>query len=891
MRTKKSSSLKRPQLRRCGTCEKVGHNTSTCPVKISSRKRSTTKKPTLNKTVQKNTTSPIKTPGGSPLKFFIHHVNSTPSPSPHLTDLKQKQQDLWNKIETLAPEKDASPLYHTYHKLPSSPPELNTPLLPSTIQKQSFKQSRLHKLSIFDSLKKVTTFVFKSSKKPSLSLEKNIVKNLKPVALKKSVRSFDPHLSFANISSTLKNWTENFSSSLYAIATFPKRLATQKVGIVLALCLVVALILPSTARSYYSNLQATKNTVAENSTAGFMALQESTAALLSAHLPEAQASTLQALERFNTAVTTMEQNHQLLQKIVSVIPVVKNEVQSRQKLILAGQEITLGNTYLIKGISELATTPSTTLTEQLNHIITHLKAAIPNYNQALENLSAVDPAQLPLEYQTTFKDFKLLFEASVHDFKNLADLGDSLQEIFGGKGLRRYLLVFQNSDELRPTGGFMGSFAELDVKDGKIIKFTIPPGGTYDIQGQLNEFVEPPTPLLIANKRWEFQDANWFPDFPASAEKINWFYRHAGRGSTDGVIAINSSVLLRLLSIMGPVTDEKRGVTLTAENAIPLIQTIVEEGPEKKEHRPKQILSDLAPQFLTYLKNLKPNDLMPILVNLKEALDQKEIQAYFADQTTEEQIKSFGWAGQILSSKPYQDYLMVVNTNLQGQKTDAKIKQTIHHQAVVQPDGSIIDNVYLTREHTGNANEKLYGKPNISYLRIYVPQGSELLEARGFSWPDERTFKVPDQWSKKDADLVKNIQELSVEQNSGTQITNEFAKTSFGNWVITEPGETSQVQFSYRLPFKITDVPSSASEKTDKWISLFSNPTQVATYQLITQHQSGTNSALESQIIFPTGWSPIWNDGTDMELAKNGASITKSSLVNDSMWSLAMKKE
>ena len=95
----------------------------------------------------------------------------------------------------------------------------------------------------------------------------------------------------------------------------------------------------------------------------------------------------------------------------------------------------------------------------------------------------------------------------------IVSLSSALDSVFGDKQLKRYLIVFQNNNEIRPTGGFMGSFALVDIQKGKILNIDIPGGGTYDLKGQMKKEVEPPLPLQLSNNRWEFQDANWFPDF------------------------------------------------------------------------------------------------------------------------------------------------------------------------------------------------------------------------------------------------------------------------------------------------------------------------------------------------------------------------------------------
>lgn len=522
----------------------------------------------------------------------------------------------------------------------------------------------------------------------------------------------------------------------------------------------------------------------------------------------------------------------------------------------------------------------------MHTVLDTIHLALPNYQKAQDNLEKVDSTAVPVEYQAQFNNFKQLLSGLVRDFTTVDQLGSSFLDIFGTKGSRRYLLVFQNPHEIRPTGGFMGSFAVMDIKDGEITKLDVPAGGTYDLQGSLKKFVEPPTPLLLANKRWEFQDANWFPDFPTTADNILWFYRNSYGVTADGVIAVNATVLERLLTVLGPVTDGKRDVTITAKNALPTLQKIVEEGPEKKDNKPKQIIADLAPTLLNGIKTADSQTILPLLTQLQEAIEQKEIQAYFTDEATEASIKDLGWSGSIMPITASQDYLMVVNTNIQGEKSDAVMKQAISHQAVVSADGSIITTITITREHTGKADNTLYGHANIDYLRVYVPEGSELISASGFTWPDEKAFRVPEKWYTANTLLATTEQEQGMDQKSGTRITHEFSKTAFGNWVITEPGTKSQVTFTYRLPFKL----ASGRSSTTGWQKILSPLDQaMMQYQLVVQKQSGVKTLFDSQIIFSDTWKPYWQEGTNMTLATNGARIAPSELTKDSVWSLMMR--
>ena len=107
------------------------------------------------------------------------------------------------------------------------------------------------------------------------------------------------------------------------------------------------------------------------------------------------------------------------------------------------------------------------------------------------------------------------------------------------------------------------------------------------------------------------------------------------------------------------------------------------------------------------------------------------------------------------------DYLMVVAANISGGKTDSVIRQELYHQAEIQADGSILDSVIISRRHFGPVDRDFTDQPNRSYLRVYVPLGSELVKAAGFNQPDQKEFK-------KNENFLDLSEDLEAEFNAQT---------------------------------------------------------------------------------------------------------------------------
>jgi hypothetical protein len=400
---------------------------------------------------------------------------------------------------------------------------------------------------------------------------------------------------------------------------------------------------------------------------------------------------------------------------------------------------------------------------------------------------------------------------------------DTLGTMLGAENKMRYLAVFQNNTELRPTGGFLGSFAEMDVQRGEVVRMFVPGGGTYDVQGQLQAFVAAPGPLQLLKARWEFQDANWFPDFPTSAKKLRWFYTEAGGPTTDGVVAVNATFVADLLRLLGPVEMPEYGRTFDAENFIFETQKIVELEYDRSENAPKEVIGDLAPILLKRIQEADVQTLLAVVDLVSRGLEEKDIQLNFREDDLQTAAEDFGWSGSLKQTNG--DYLMVVNTNLGGGKTDGVIDQDIQVNVQVNDDGSSVNTVTVTKTHRGMKTALFTGNNNVDYLRLYVPRGSQLLSADGFEIPPDDLFD---------------------------------GKTVFGNWMQTASGEVETVTFKYLVPASIfTD---QASQSWSDQIKHKLGLPELGEYTMLIQKQSGVVSRTTTvNVSLPDGLTPLWS--------------------------------
>jgi len=545
-------------------------------------------------------------------------------------------------------------------------------------------------------------------------------------------------------------------------------------------------------------------------------------------------------------------------------------VKAGENLAQAGQSFSkIANLFLLEKLSDYFSGGQPSLTQKIVEAKKEIKLAQKYLTQANQSLSQVRSSDLPAELAPKTEELKKSLPAVVQATGQLESWSDVFLGVLGHEKAKKYLLVFQNNSEARATGGFIGTYGVVDFDEGRLKNLFI--DGIFNLDGQLYEKVIPPRPIQKISTAWSTHDANWFADFPTSAKKIMSFYEKAGGQTVDGVISLTPTIIERLLALTGPISLPQYNIVLDQNNFLEAVQYKVEVDYDKRLNQPKKILADFAPLFLEKLWQVWPGKYQEIFKVFVDSLTEKQVLFYFSNASLEVAFKEQGWTGEILNTE--KDYLSVVNTNINGFKTDKVIEQKIYHKAEVKEDGSIIDTVKIIRIHQGGqASYDWYNKVNANYLRVYVPLGSKLLSAQGqtlegYAPPIDYTA----QSFKSDADVLAQEQGMTTDQ-SGTQLFMESGKTVFGNWVYVSPGETVELVYQYLLPFKIN-----LQQESDS-------------YSLLAQKQAGAfGGHFESSLNLPLGVQINWQYPEDMQLSGQEVKFI-SDLTRDRFYGLVFRQ-
>jgi len=362
-----------------------------------------------------------------------------------------------------------------------------------------------------------------------------------------------------------------------------------------------------------------------------------------------------------------------------------------------------------------------------------------------------------------------------------------LKPLLGYPDEKRYLLLFQNDAELRPTGGFLTAYAILSVYKGNF-----KPLGSFDIytlDAKFGNRLPPPEPIKKYHKNvfyWYLRDMNLSPDFKEFIQTFWPNYKKAGGQDVDGIIAVDTKFLVDLLRVLGPIGVADWG-KFSAENDPRCNCPQVFYELESQISKPVGTLRTerkavLGPLMHSILLNVmqSPRKKWPEFFNIAfKNIQEKHILFYFFNEELQKTIEFLNAGGRI---KDYDgDYFHINDCNFAGAKSNMFIRVNVNQEIKVESNGEVIKTVTVDYKNPAppsncnlEAGELCLNGLYRNWVRVYVPKGSELLEVKG-SEVEAKTYE----------ELGKTVFEAF-----------------YGDKAPLRPQGKAQLVFKYKLPFK-----------------------------------------------------------------------------------------
>lgn len=464
----------------------------------------------------------------------------------------------------------------------------------------------------------------------------------------------------------------------------------------------------------------------------------------------------------------------------------------------AGKEISLALAPLLEDSQEGEA--SLSLPERVSQV---MQSGEERFTVAIQDIDRADQMRSRIQPELLPDSLRLLYLKLDDKFEILTaavQLLSASPQLTGANEAKSYLVLAQNRDELRATGGFISGIGLVTIEDGKILKFSL--GDSYAIDDFSKPYPQPPEALkrFMLADYWVTRDANWSPDFPSAAQEAQKLYTLSTGIETQGVIAFNQLALENILKVIGAVVVPGTDEPVTAENVEEYMRRAWAPAPEEglsEEwwlHR-KDFMQLLGSVILEKVFTLSNQDqLLNLAKTVVALLDQGQMLMYFNDPSAQAALEKGGWDGGVHAGSG--DYLYLVDSNVGFNKVDSVIQRSIAYQVdlsdMAHPTGQVI----MTYQHTGRGNQTCkqeisYGEGTyqdmqercyLDYWRLYVPDGTTLLNSTAQAVPADQLLNGIG-WSG---------QVESIPGENGLQV--------YAGLLMLPIGKSTQVAVSYSLP-------------------------------------------------------------------------------------------
>ncbi len=298
-------------------------------------------------------------------------------------------------------------------------------------------------------------------------------------------------------------------------------------------------------------------------------------------------------------------------------------------------------------------------------------------------------------------------------------------DIMAQNAEKKYLLLFANNMELRPGGGFIGSYAIVRVKDLSIQELKV--YDVYDADGQLKIHIPPPKPIekYLSQPHWFLRDSAFSGDFFENyTQALGFLQKEMGETGFDGGVLITTSAIQNILAAAGNLYIPDFKEIVNKDNFYLKAQIYAEKEFFPGSQQKKRFLSAVLDQLLISTDSISP---AVFLEMLQKSLNEKQIVAYSNNTSVQNLIDSQYWSGRTIlpnctTAQPncVTDYLYPLEANLGVNKANFFVSRSISLAVTLSPDGTISNHLTVQLK-----NDSLYdvfpGGSYKNYFQVLLP--------------------------------------------------------------------------------------------------------------------------------------------------------------------------
>ena len=303
----------------------------------------------------------------------------------------------------------------------------------------------------------------------------------------------------------------------------------------------------------------------------------------------------------------------------------------------------------------------------------------------------------------------------------------NLPRIFGVYQPTKVLVLLQNNNELRPTGGFMGSYATFTIDKFKINYFRT--YDIYDADGHVPNYVTPPEAIQTAFQlgSWRLRDANWDPDFPQSAKTILWFLEQAGIETPEILAAVNLSAVEKLFNILPhDLYLSDYDLNVSADTLWDIAQQHSQSDFFPGSKQKKVFIYDLSKELINEFTKLSIANKVKFVSTLTGIFKDKDVQVYSVNSEIQKTFSDLGWDGSLKKSICPEliplctpERIEIVEANLGSNKSNCCVTRKVKLE--VEKNGQDINHkLKITFSNQDNGQNKKWGGRYLANIRLFI---------------------------------------------------------------------------------------------------------------------------------------------------------------------------
>ncbi len=328
--------------------------------------------------------------------------------------------------------------------------------------------------------------------------------------------------------------------------------------------------------------------------------------------------------------------------------------------------------------------------------------------------------------------YKDQFQKGISQLRKAKKVFTLLPDLLGETEEHNIMLLFANNMELRPGGGFIGSYGVLKTQYFGIKEFKI--YDVYDADGQLTAHVAPPNPIrdYLNQPHWFLRDSAFFPDFYDTYQQASFFLqKEMGLSSWNGAALITTSAVKDIIGAFGEILLPDYNEKITKDNFYIKTQYYVEHDFFPGSTQKKSFLSSLVKQLLTKVETANPLLLSSAIV---QGFDQKNMVLFMNNEKLQKSLDELFWSGRLAtpfcpeSAKDncYADFQFPIDANLGVNKTNFFIDKSYDVKTSIDEAGLITTNLSIT--YINNSLSDVFpGGAYRNYFQILLPPDSPVL--------------------------------------------------------------------------------------------------------------------------------------------------------------------